>query len=79
MGHARCDGTTEDGSFGRLVNDSSHPNCKVQCFEEEGLPSLYFVALRDILPGEEVVYNYGAGPYPWRKKPKAGQESANDD
>ncbi|KAH3696561.1 hypothetical protein DPMN_084037 [Dreissena polymorpha] len=45
----RFDGTTEDGSFRRLVNDSTHPNCKVQCFEEEGLPSLYFVALRDIL------------------------------
>ncbi|KAH3785958.1 hypothetical protein DPMN_164054 [Dreissena polymorpha] len=44
----KFNGTTEDGSFGRLVNDSTYP--KVQCFEEEGLPSLYFVALCDILP-----------------------------
>ncbi|KAH3835282.1 hypothetical protein DPMN_108631 [Dreissena polymorpha] len=44
------DGTTEDGSFGRLVNDSTHCICKVQCFEEEGLSSLYLIALRDILP-----------------------------
>ncbi|KAH3805726.1 hypothetical protein DPMN_134033 [Dreissena polymorpha] len=60
---SRFDGTTENGSFGRLVNDSTHGICKVQCFEEEGLSSLYFVALRDILP---LVRCYK--PYPWGQK-----------
>lgn len=65
----RLDGSEEDGSYGRLINDSrEHPTCKVKVIEEDGVPGLYFYALRDIQPGEELLYNYGPGDYPWRKK-----------
>lgn len=65
----RIDSTMEDGSFGRLVNDDQYkPNCKVKVDDSQGTPELFFYALRDIESGEEILYNYGSGPYPWRKK-----------
>lgn len=59
----------DDGSLGWLVNDDvDKANCKVQVQEENNTPSLYFISLRDIQPGEEILYNYGHGDYPWRTK-----------
>ncbi|KAM9699290.1 uncharacterized protein ACNS7B_003506 [Menidia menidia] len=63
------DASREDGSFGRLVNDDHlHPNCKMKKMISEGKPHLFLFALRDILPGEEITYNYGGSDWPWRKK-----------
>lgn len=54
------DATIEDGSLGRLINHSrKHPNCKTSVYEHEGIPHLIFVALKDIQPGQELLYDYG--------------------
>ena len=63
----RIDASQEDGSFGRLINDDHrNPNCKVIVQNACGEPVLHFCALRDIQRGEEILYNYGPGPYSWR-------------
>lgn len=54
------DATFPSGKLGRLINHSRKtPNCKTKVFEHKGVPHLIFVALRDIRPGEEVLYDYG--------------------
>ncbi|XP_026106554.1 uncharacterized protein LOC113078455 [Carassius auratus] len=42
-------------------------------------PHLCLFAVRDILPGEEITYNYGDSDWPWRVKPlnKASAESTD--
>ncbi|XP_058232049.1 histone-lysine N-methyltransferase set-1-like [Hemibagrus wyckioides] len=61
------DAARDDGTLGRLVNDDHiNPNCKMKRIIVEGKPHLCLFALRDILPGEEVTYNYGDGDYAWR-------------
>lgn len=63
------DAAQEDGSFGRLVNDEHiHPNCRMKKVVIDGKPYLCLFALRDIIPGEEITYNYGEAHWPWRKK-----------
>ncbi|CAJ1081294.1 hypothetical protein F2P79_020338 [Xyrichtys novacula] len=63
------DASQEDDSLGRLVNDDNrHPNCKMKKIVAEGKPYLCLFALRDIHPGEEIVYNYGDSDWPWRKQ-----------
>ncbi|MGD0812786.1 MAG: SET domain-containing protein-lysine N-methyltransferase [Verrucomicrobiota bacterium] len=51
-----------DGDFdwnpARLVNHSCAPNCEAECLEGR----IWITALRDILPGEEITFNYG---YDW--------------
>lgn len=47
-------------SLGRLINHSrKSPNCKTSVFEYEGQPHLLFIATKDILPGDELLYDYG--------------------
>lgn len=54
------DATRDDGSFGRLVNHSRlRPNCRAQSTLINGEPALVLVAKRDILPDEEILYDYG--------------------
>lgn len=54
------DATFEDGSFGRLVNHSRlRPNCHAHATIINGRPGIVIVASRDIVPGEEIVYDYG--------------------
>ncbi|XP_059204962.1 histone-lysine N-methyltransferase set-1-like [Centropristis striata] len=63
------DASLEDQSLGRLVNDEhKNPNCKVQTIQVENMPHLCLFAIRDIMPGEEVTYNYGDSDWPWRKQ-----------
>lgn len=40
----------------RLVNHSCDPNVEAQIWEDK---EIWFVAMRDIQPGEELFYNYG--------------------
>lgn len=54
------DATKDDGSYGRLVNHSRlRPNCKAVGFMDGRTPAIGLVASRDILPGEEILYDYG--------------------
>ncbi|XP_046691727.1 uncharacterized protein LOC124376601 isoform X2 [Silurus meridionalis] len=71
------DAARDDGTLGRLVNDDHiKPNCKMKRILVEGKPHLCLFALRDIIPGEEITYNYGDGDCPWRNEvTKCGTES----
>ncbi|CAB1431594.1 unnamed protein product [Pleuronectes platessa] len=63
------DAAKEDGSFGRLVNDDHiSPNAKMKYLTVQGKPHLCFFAIRDIVPGEEMTYNYGYSDLLWRSK-----------
>ncbi|XP_039598608.1 uncharacterized protein LOC120519938 [Polypterus senegalus] len=54
-----------------MINDNhKSPNCKIKKLAVDGMPHLCLFALRDILPGEEITYSYGDGPWPWRKQGK---------
>lgn len=54
------DATVDDGTWGRLVNHSRlRPNCRVISLRVKKTPVLALVALRDIVPGEELLYDYG--------------------
>lgn len=54
------DATVEDGTWGRLVNHSRiRPNCRMTTLKVGKSPVLVLVALRDIVPGEELLYDYG--------------------
>ncbi|TRY87452.1 hypothetical protein DNTS_033449 [Danionella cerebrum] len=79
------DGTIEDGSFGRLVNDEHKgPNCRMKLIEAEGKPHLCLFALKKIMAGTEITYDYGGKEWPWRKEipltvtSTAGQEPIKD-
>ncbi|XP_067227718.1 uncharacterized protein [Chanodichthys erythropterus] len=74
------DASKEDGSLGRLVNDEHrNPTCKMRTLEVSSKPHLCLFAVRDILPGEEITYNYGDSDWPWRVKPlnQASTESSD--
>ncbi|XP_016300861.1 N-lysine methyltransferase KMT5A-A-like [Sinocyclocheilus anshuiensis] len=61
------DASSEDGSFGRLVNDDhQHPNCKMKKIYVNGKPHLCLFALKDINEGEEITYDYEGDDCPWR-------------
>ncbi len=47
------------GDFSRFMNHSCEPNCEAELVERAGATHIYIQALRDIEPGEELVYNYG--------------------
>ncbi|KAL7883027.1 hypothetical protein SRHO_G00006850 [Serrasalmus rhombeus] len=64
-GIAYCiDVSSEDGSLGRLCNDSVKPNTKMKIV----IPHLCLFALKDIDVGDEITYDYGGQGLPWRKK-----------
>ena len=46
------------GSECRFVNHSCSPNCEMEKWIVGGLPRMALFALRDILPGEEICYDY---------------------
>ncbi len=52
------DAGVEDGSLGRLINHSKR-NQNILPRKHVSRPVIEFVALRDILPGEELLYDYG--------------------
>jgi len=46
--------------YGMIYNHSDHPNAELEYESEDGTPppTVLFRAIRDILPGEEIVYDY---------------------
>lgn len=65
----RIDATSEDGSLGRLINDDNiRPNARMRKICCDKIPRLYLDAIRLILPGDEIRYDYGDGSYPWREQ-----------
>lgn len=50
----------------RLMNHSCEPNVEAQVWDEK---EIWFVALRDIQQGEELVYNYGFDLENWKEHP----------
>ncbi len=59
-----------DGDFeyndARLVNHSCDPNVEAQVWDEK---EIWFIAMRDIQPGEELLYNYGFDLESWQEHP----------
>ena len=54
----RIDATENDGSLGRFVNDDHRrPNAIPKKCNVDG-PCIVFIALRDILPDDEITFNY---------------------
>lgn len=54
------DATKDNGRMGRLVNHSKkNANVCVEVLEVEQQPFLCLMALRDIKPKEELLYDYG--------------------
>ena len=50
----------------RLVNHSCEPNVEAQIWQDK---EIWFVAVRDIQPGEELFYNYGFELDTWEDHP----------
>eukprot|EP00092_Neocalanus_flemingeri_P021180 GFUD01022954.1.p1 GENE.GFUD01022954.1~~GFUD01022954.1.p1 ORF type:complete len:313 (-),score=75.46 GFUD01022954.1:267-1205(-) len=54
------DATSESGRFGRLLNHSRiNPNCRTKVVMLDDTPRLILVAKQDILPGTELLFDYG--------------------
>ncbi|KAH9513216.1 Histone-Lysine N-Methyltransferase ash1l, partial [Bulinus truncatus] len=51
------------GNIGRYVNHSCKPNCEMQKWNVNGLYRMVLFALRDIMPGEELSYDYNFDPF----------------
>ncbi|PFH33193.1 histone lysine methyltransferase SET2 [Besnoitia besnoiti] len=51
--------STRVGNIARLVNHSCEPNCSLQRVNVHGTYRMGIFALRTILPGEEISYDYG--------------------
>ena len=68
------DATEETGGVGRLINHSiKNPNLVTKVSTNGPRPVLYFVAIKNILPDTELLYNYGETrkdviqTFPWLK------------
>uniref|UniRef100_A0A9J7XV86 SET domain-containing protein n=1 Tax=Cyprinus carpio carpio TaxID=630221 RepID=A0A9J7XV86_CYPCA len=59
------DASLDDGSLGRLVNDSQKPNGKIKKIDLGGKPHLCLFAIKDINKDDEITYNYGGQDLPW--------------
>lgn len=64
------DGSEEDGSYGRLLNDDHvKPNCRPKILDINGQPQVWFFSVAELTKDTELLYNYGSGSeYPWRCK-----------
>ena len=62
------DGTFSDGA-GRMMNDGARRerNARTSVLLVDNLPHLCFYALRDVMKGEHITYDYGVSGLPWRK------------
>ncbi|KAM3874241.1 N-lysine methyltransferase KMT5A-A [Diretmus argenteus] len=67
------DATKETGRLGRLINHSKNGNCQTKLHDINGIPHLILVASRDVVEGEELLYDYGdrskasIAAHPWLK------------
>lgn len=53
------DATEETSRVGRLVNHSKHDaNTIPKVYEVNNKPEIWLVASKDIMPGEEILFNY---------------------
>ena len=61
---------TSSSSFGRLVNDAdkTHANSKMRKVDDNGRIKLALFAIRPILKGEEISYDYGETQLEWRSQ-----------
>ena len=60
------DATTDDGSLGRLVNDSRHfRNLRIKQLNNVDKSRLCLFALKSISPNEEIRYFYGDESISW--------------
>jgi len=58
------DGTEDNGSLCRLVNDEHRRlNCVMKVTEADNTPHLCLFALIDLVPGVEMRYSYGDGDF----------------
>ena len=58
--HFAIDAPVDDGSQGRLINHArAHPNIRPTPMEIRGTLYVVFVVIREVLPGEELLYDYG--------------------
>jgi len=65
----RIDATIDDGSLGRQVSDDNiQPNSVMKLIEVDKSPHLCLFALKDMMTGTELRYNYGDAEYYWRKQ-----------
>ena len=72
--HLSIDATEESGRLGRLINHSKTAgNCHTKLTEINNKPYLMLIASRDIVIGEELLYDYGdrnkdsLESHPWLK------------
>ncbi len=47
------------GNDARWINHGCEPNCEAELITERGEPRVFIQALRDIMAGEELTYDYG--------------------
>ena len=69
--HFSIDASQDTGRFGRLVNHSiSGANTAMKVIPVNKIPRLVLFARRDILSGEEILYDYGdRDPEAWEVFP----------
>ena len=53
------DATKENSGTGRFINHHLKGNVLTKVVSIDDIPHLYFVAIRNISPGEELCYDYG--------------------
>ena len=59
MFFASIDATEESDRVGRLINHSRRsPNLSPRVEMVDGVPRVYFVAAKDIHPGQELLFDY---------------------
>ena len=60
---------SDSNSIARMVNDSTgkRANCKMKKLMIDEKPRLCLYALRDLVVGEQLLYDYGVVDLPWRK------------
>ena len=49
---------TDKGNASRFINHSCDPNCEIQKWKTGNTSSVGIFAIRDILPGEELTFDY---------------------
>lgn len=49
---------TDKGNTSRFINHSCDPNCEIQKWKTGNTSSVGIFAIRDILPGEELTFDY---------------------